>query len=461
MFEIKELIEATGARLATAGIGQKVQGISIDSRTVKSEDAFIAIEGDNFDGHRFIQDVLNRKVSVVIVQRNKRPLYLKYASSNKYKGVAFLEVQDTVRALGDIARFHRKRFSIPIIALTGSNGKTTAKDMVAWVLSRQYKVLKNEGTKNNHIGLPMTLLELTDSHDIGVLEAGTNHFGEVAYLAGICQATVGIITNIGPSHLEFFKTLQGVLREKYSLIDSLKHPALALLNGDDVYLGRKVRAAEKTGSLIQFGIAHPSDFRASDISSKGGKLSFKVNEKYTFTLNTLGYYNIYNALAAIAVARVFGIAYATIIKALADFTFPKSRLQLKKCRYISVIDDSYNSNPLSLRQALEALRSFKTRGRKIFIMGDMLELGDRKEFYHTLAGKEAARVCDVFVTVGMLSRLAAAAARKSGFDTRHLFSCGASLDAKRILFNTVTPCKDDIVLIKGSRGMRLEQIIEA
>ncbi|MFA6216333.1 MAG: UDP-N-acetylmuramoyl-tripeptide--D-alanyl-D-alanine ligase [Candidatus Omnitrophota bacterium] len=469
MFTIDELREATGARVLQGGGGGSMKGVSIDSRTILPRQVFIAIKGDNFDGHDFIDAAIKQGAGCIIKQKgNPVPEKIRRQSSR----TAILEVDNTVKALGDIACFHRKRFSIPVIAVTGSNGKTTTKEMISWVLSERYSVLKNEGTQNNHIGLPLALLKLTSRHEIAVLEVGTNHFGEVANLANICRASIGVITNIGPTHLEHFHDLAGVAEEKYSLIKHLECPALAVLNADDAALYQKIIAPGEDVLSVGFGVSASSDFTASAVSYAGGKLRFcmrhpratssaaPARRKYTFTLNTLGYYNVSNALAAITLGRIFGMGYPDIIARLASFKFPDKRLTLKKFKNITFIDDSYNANPASLKQALDALSHCAARGRKIFVMGDMLELGSGKALYHAKAGEEATRVCDIIVAVGQLSRLAAQAAQRSGFDSKNIFTCDSTCQAKDILFKKISPDKDDVVLIKGSRLMKMEDLFK-
>lgn len=459
MFRINELLEATGGKLLNWAGVENIRGISIDSRGIKPHEAFIAIKGNNFDGHDFINEAVKKGASCVIKETRGKIIPLK--AKIQTDKIAFIEVSDSVKALGDIARFQRKKFfDIPVIAVTGSNGKTTTKEMVSRLLSRKFKVLKNEGTKNNHIGLPMTLLSLNSSHDIAVLEIGTNHFGEVDYLSGICQPNIGIITNIGPSHLEYLRNLEGVFREKYSLIGNLKRPHIAILNADDDLLKRKVSRRTKKPFIIGFGLKNRSDFLASDIKNTGQDLEFRIKGKYRFTLKTLGYYNIYNALSAIIAARLFGIGYTDMAPLLVDFNFPRGRLKLIEIKNIRFIDDTYNSNPLSLKQALDALNSFQAKGRKIFVMGDMLELGSYADKFHYRAGREAVECCDIFIAVGKFSRAAARAARDFGFDKKNIFTCYSAACARDILYDRISLNKNDITLVKGSRSMKMEGVFK-
>ena len=449
MFKVTELLKATRGRLISGSAAITVKDISIDSRSIKKGDAFIAIKGDKFDGHDFIEEVIRKGAACIIKDGSRR--------SAKTPQVACIKVENTTRALGDIARFNRRRFNIPVIAITGSNGKTTTKEMVSTILSKKFKVLKNEGTKNNHIGLPLTLLKLDSSYDLAVLEIGTNHFGEVKYLSSIALANIGVITNIGLSHLEYFKDLNGVFKEKLSLIKGLKTPAIAVLNADDYFLRREALKKIKSPFVLGVGITHKSDFLASSIKMISAKPRFKVNQRFGFALNALGYYNIYNALLAIAVGRIMGLSYRDIASGLAAFNLPRSRLNLREIAKIRFIDDTYNANPVSLKQALGVLGSFSVKGRKIFVMGDMLELGKKSKALHTQAIKDALEVSDILVTVGELTK---GCFNKTILSGDNIFNCNTSPEARRLLFNKLRVGPDDIILVKGSRSMKMEEVFK-
>ncbi|MBM3249260.1 MAG: UDP-N-acetylmuramoyl-tripeptide--D-alanyl-D-alanine ligase [Candidatus Omnitrophica bacterium] len=451
MYKTTELIGAAAAKSAGGNERASATGISTDSRLIRPGEAFIALRGDNFDGHDFIKDVIDKGASIVIAETIPKGL--------TKRGPAFLQVRDTTRALGDIARARRKKFSGVVIAITGSNGKTTTKEMLAHVLSARYKVLKNEGTKNNHIGLPQTLLKLDDAYDCCVLEAGTNHFGEIEYLASICRPNICAITNIGHSHLEFLRDLSGVLREKSSLLRYLEAPFISLLNADDAMLEKIISSQKKRPLTFSFGVRNKCDFKGRFFGPQGGGLEFAVNGRNGFCLNTLGRHNVYNALIAVAAARLLGLDYGTIARRLATFKFPRSRLNLIELNRVKFINDTYNSNPVSFAMALEALRNFDSKGRKVLVMGDMLELGGRSEDFHRQAGRLAASSCDVFVAVGKLSHFAAEEAKALGFDSGRIYFCSSNLEARKALFEKIAPSADDVVLVKGSRSMKLEEIL--
>lgn len=453
MFKVQDLLKATEGRLVSGRQDTLARSVSIDSRVLKPREAFLAIKGKNYDGHCFIKEAIRKGATVIIFQKP-------FSKIKSKERTAFIEVKDTVRALGDIAHFHRQRFDIPVIAVTGSNGKTTTKEMIFWVLSRKFKVLKTSGTKNNQIGLPLTLLGLNATYDLAVLEIGSNHFGEIEYLSRICQPDIGVITNIGPSHLEYFGDLGGVFKEKLALLEGLKEPGIALLNADDPFLKKVLNRTSEKLLALGFAIRSRSDFLAKEIRIQGQGLAFSLNQKYRFTLRISGYYNIYNALAAVACGRIFGMSVSETASRLATFEPLQNRLQWLTLNNITFINDTYNSNPLSLRQALDVLRDFRAEGRKIFVMGDMLELGRKAVEIHRQTGQEAAQICDVFIGVGSLSRWAARAARKQGLKPQDVFLCENNLQARDILYKRVKPGPKDIVLVKGSRAMMLEKILE-
>ncbi|HQJ16325.1 MAG TPA: UDP-N-acetylmuramoyl-tripeptide--D-alanyl-D-alanine ligase, partial [Candidatus Omnitrophota bacterium] len=280
MFTIEELTSASGGRVAAQGKCRNVSSVSTDSRTILPEEAFCAIRGENFDGHDFVPQAVRRGCRCVIVHRGS------HVSAGS--GVTVIEVADTVRSYGAIARFHRMRFNIPVVGITGSNGKTTTKDMLAWILSEHSPVLKNEGTKNNHIGVPATLLRMNRSHTCAVIELGTNHPGELEYLSWICEPAMALITNIGPSHLEYFGDLAGVCREKTSLLRRRAGLRIALLNADDPLLKSRLARPSQKPACFGYGIRAACDFKARAVSPDGDGFRFIMHRKSLIRLKTPG-----------------------------------------------------------------------------------------------------------------------------------------------------------------------------
>lgn len=446
--KVKEIVRVTKGRLVSGDPEREIDlsMISTDSRTLKKGEVFLALDGPNFKGSSFLNDAFRKKAIGAIINSCR--------SKKTWAGKIVIEVEDTLKALQDIASRHRECFDIPVIAVTGSNGKTTVKEMIACILSKKYNVLKNEGTKNNHIGVPQTILKLKRSHDICVLELGTNHEGEIKMLGSIAKPTIAVLTNIGPSHLEFFKDLNGVFRAKIEILATLRPPRpVVIINSDDEYLSRikndKLR-------IIRYGLGEHSDFRARLVSTGRNRIKFIVNEKYEYEINLLGIHNVYNALAAISAASIFKIPYRVVRKSVYDYKPAYMRLNLKNINGLEVIDDSYNSNPLSMKSALDVICNYHARSRWV-VTGDMMELGRMAESFHKMIGRAIAESkIEGLLTLGKLSKYTLSEARKYGM--KSLWHCSTHGEIADIL-NKVAR-SGDAVLIKGSRGMRMEEVIK-
>ncbi len=448
MLTIEEIVASTGATLAQGKPLTRVKGVSTDSRTLKRGELYIAIKGERFDGHRFIKDVIKKGARGIVVSR--RVVVVD-------KDFPVILVDDTTKALGLIAKYHRSRFHIPVIAVTGSAGKTTAKEMIAEVLKTRCRVLKNIATQNNHIGVPATLLKLNRRHQAVVVELGTNHFGEIRWLTEIANPTIVVLMNIGESHLEFFKNLGGVFREKLDIVKGMTKKGVVVFNKDDRYLRNIVRL--KLGhTLVQFGVKNPCDYRAARIMMDTSALRFRVNKGYDVSLNTFAKHNVYNALAAICCGSLLKVSRRNIQKALKDFCFPNGRQKIRVIGGVRVIDDTYNANPVSMRSAIETLESVRNTGRKVIVCGDMLELGMKTAALHRSMGREIAKTSfDYLITVGKYSRLISQEALRKNRNIAGCH-CGSLLEVNQKLKTYVKPW--DTVLLKGSRGMRMERVIE-
>lgn len=448
--KLKDIVKITRGKLLSGDPQKDIDPsrISTDSRSIKKNDLFLALKGDNFDGNGFIVEAF-RKGATGAIGAGPKP----HGLGSK---LAFIRVKDTTRALQDIAAAHRNNFKIPVIAVTGSNGKTTVKDMIASALSGRYRVLKNEGTKNNHIGLPQTLLKLNREHGACVVELGTNHPGEIKILAAIASPDIAVITNIGPSHLEFLGDLDGVYKEKTEIIRYLgKGRGILVLNGDDKYLSR---IKEKGFRIVRYGFDGGDDYAAEILGAGNGRASFSVNLKDIFSIRMPGIHNIYNALAAIAVARLLKVPYALIKRSLARFKPADMRMVRDGSEGIDIINDSYNSNPMSVSAALEVLESYPASSRWV-VFGDMLELGGKSEYFHRMAGVLVAKSgADGLLTLGKFSRYALAEAGASGMREDRLWHCQGHAEAADILKRVAA--KGDVILVKGSRGMKMEKVIE-
>ncbi len=448
MFTIHDILTATRGQLLQGPAKGRVSSVCIDSRVIKKGGLFIAVKGEIFDGHDFIDAVIGRGVRVVIVHK---PVPVQDPR------ISVILVRDTTRALGDVARFHRLRFKIPVLALTGSAGKTTTKEMIAAVLGRTHKVLKNEGTQNNHIGVPLTLLKLKPAHRIVVLECGTNQPGDIIWLADVARPSMAVFTNIGASHLEKLKSIDGVLEEKWALTRFLGRRDAVLVNADDPCLAKKFRP-KNAFKVLAYGIKSKARWQASKIRIlSGGQLSFQVNG-HTVTLNTCGVTHVYNALAAFACGVLFKVPVKKIVAALQSFAFPQGRGQILRLGRGWLINDTYNANPVSMRSALQTLQAIETSSQRIFVAADMLELGGQARALHrSISPAIAAAGVDVLITVGPLAKHLAADLGP-GQEKIQVFACADPESAQKCLAGVFQ--NGDAVLIKGSRRMRMEQVAE-
>jgi UDP-N-acetylmuramoyl-tripeptide--D-alanyl-D-alanine ligase len=425
-------------------------GVSIDSRTIRPKEIFLAIRGQNFDGHDFIPQALDRGAAGVIFSDPGKASFLK-------KDVGGIQVPNTVMALGALARYHRKRFDIPVIAITGSSGKTTTKEMMAWVLGAKYQVHKNHGTQNNLVGVPLTLLSIHSKHDICVVEMGTNRKGEIHRLTQIAQPNVGVITNIGPAHLEFLENLKGVYKEKTELIRNLVTPGIALLNKSDIALARLSRI--KTQPVFFYGINRDCEFNATEINFKVDGITFMLNNAHVMEIKHTALHNVSNAMAAIGCGLLFGLDIGTIRERIRTFDSPDMRLKEIRLKEYILIDDSYNSNPQSLKQAIDMLcRYSQAGGRRILVMGDMMELGDKSQEFHAYFGNYISKKpIDLLITMGSFSKWTSESARKNGMRPEAIYH---GEDCPQVLEFLCAQVKaGDILLIKGSRSMKMERIV--
>ena len=448
--KVKEIVKITGGKLLSGDPENTIEpaDISTDSRDIKKGALFIALTGSNFDGNDFVGEVLKKGAIGAIISGT--------GGRRSGTGKIIIQVKDTTKALQAIAAHHRRKFQIPVVCVTGSNGKTTVKDMAWHILSSKYNVLRNEGTKNNHIGVPQTLLKLNSKHEICVLELGTNHKGEIALLAGIARPTVAVLTNIGPSHLEFLGDLKGVLEAKKEILRYLdKKNGLVILNGDDGLLSG---ISGKEFKILRYGFNGSNDLRAEALTSRSNNIIFVVNNRMVFELNLLGLHNVYNALAAIAAALHFGIGHRTIRETLVNYKPTNMRLELEKVSGINILNDSYNSNPMSMMRALEVVKHYPAKAKWI-VSGDMLELGKESERFHRLIGEAIAK-SDVegLMTFGELSKHTLAQARALGMKRDKLWHCSTHDEIAKVLKKVAK--KGDVVLLKGSRSMRMEKVLE-
>jgi murE/murF fusion protein len=455
---IAEILEATGGDLLSGDLNHSFSGISIDSRNISVDDLFVAIKGDTHDGHSFIGNVIERGVSGLLIDRTKtHRLPGKESIEN---GIVCVTVNDTIRALGDLAAFNRKRSNASVVAITGSNGKTSTRKMAAGVVSRRFSTLSTSGNLNNHIGLPLTLLNLNLDHKWAVLELGMNSPGEIKRLAEICSPEIGVITNIGPAHLEGLGSLDAVMQAKGELLEEIKPDGTAILNADDP---RLLQLADHTSrNVLFFGRSKNARISARSVKGTQTGLSFTLvlpEESITVDLKTPAAFMISNALAAAAVGHLLGLTAGEIKDGLEDFKPVKGRMNiLKTGRGITIIDDTYNANPDSMKAALNTLRSLKGNHTGILVAGDMLELGDHAESMHRNIGRIAAGsdIAELYVT-GQFARTVAAGAMDEDMNARDIFT-GTKEEILEGIKDRLGP--GDWVLVKGSRGMSMETIVQ-
>jgi UDP-N-acetylmuramoyl-tripeptide--D-alanyl-D-alanine ligase len=411
---------------------------------------FVALQGESFDGHDFISAAVEKGAALVITQKVLAKESLPY-----------IVVEDSLKALQDIARYYRRKFRIPFIAVTGSSGKTTTKDMIASVLSQSFKVLKTEGNFNNAIGLPLTLLKLQDSHEIAVLEMGMSSLGEISLLSDIVRQDVGVISNVGTAHIEKLGSRENILKAKLEIFTYFDKGSTAVINGDSDMLAD---FASDKFNIVRYGLEEVNDIYAHGILEKGEEgIDFTVDIEgvpESFTVLLPGIHNVYNALSAIAVARLFGMKTEDIRIGLMGFKPSKMRMDIINTpKGVKIINDAYNANPESMKAAINVLQSLKAEGRRIVITGDMLELGNVSEIEHYNVGSYAALMgIDIIVSVGNFSQAVKNGAEASGVDIRNIYAFPAREEAVILLGQILKA--GDIVLVKGSRGMKMEYIVD-
>ena len=425
------------------------QGYSIDSRTVRAGQLFFAVKGERLDGHDFVEQALGNGAIAAVVRKDQLSRYP--------REMRLLAVEDTLVALQTLATAVRKVWGKTLIAVTGSAGKTTTKEAIAHVLSTRFRVLKSEGNFNNHFGLPLMLVKLEPEYDVAVIEMGMSHAGEIRALAKIAQPEIGVVTNVAPVHLEFFDSLAGIARAKYELVESLPANGVAVLNADDEYVSQFGR--DFKGNVVMYGTRATADVRAEKIQSKGTEgAEFDVEiggVREHATLPLVGEHNVLNVLAAVAVGLERGLKPAEAVGALATLAPGDKRGQVLQVGNVTVINDCYNSNPKALEAMVDALAAMAAK-RRIVVAGEMLELGPAGEEMHRQAGQHIAeKKIDALLGVRGLAQAMVDGARKAG--GRAEFVAGPEEAGEWL----AREARDgDVVLLKASRGVKLEKALE-
>ena len=443
---IAEFISATGEFAP----GEAAQAYSIDSRTVGPGQLFFAVKGERLDGHDFVAQALEKGAVAAVVRKDRL---------GRYPGkTRLLAVEDTLAALQTLATAVRKLWGKPLIAVTGSAGKTTTKEAIAHVLSMRFRVLKSEGNFNNHFGLPLMLLKLEPEYDVAVIEMGMSHAGEIRALAKIALPKMGVVTNVAPVHLEFFDSVAGIARAKYELLESLPANGIAVLNADDEYVSQFAR--EFKGKVVMYGTRAGADVQAENIQSRGAEgAEFDVvvgSVREHALLPLVGEHNVLNALSAVAVGLERGLKPSEAVGALASLAAADKRGQVLQLGNITVINDCYNSNPKALEAMVDALAAMAAK-RRIVVAGEMLELGPAgEELHRQMAQHIAAKKIDALVGVRGLAQAMVESASKAG--TRAEFVESPEKAGEWL----AREARDgDVILLKASRGVKLEKALDA
>ncbi|MCH8209032.1 MAG: UDP-N-acetylmuramoyl-tripeptide--D-alanyl-D-alanine ligase [Nitrospinae bacterium] len=455
--DAKTLSEAVQGKLVLGSPAAKFEGVSINSRDIKAGELFFCIQGEHFDGHDFVRQAIEKKASGIVFSDKAKFESLRQNGA----GIFAIQVADTLHALQALARFNRNQFQVRVVGVTGSNGKSTTKEMIASIAETKYKTLKNRGNLNNHIGLPLSLFDLNQEHELAVLEMGMSAAGEIKRLAEIAAPEIGVITNISAAHLVQLKTLKAVQAAKGELFQALSSEGTAVVNADDplvLELSKTLRSR-----VVTFGIDKPADVTAADIRfRKNSGFDFTVSlfdSKFSLYLPFLGYGNIYNALAALATGHTLGITVENMSAGMGRVHPLSQRGEIIAHNSMTILNESYNANPGSMKDALNTLTRFQASGKKFFVMGDMNELANLSESAHIELGEEVARhSIDYLVAVGKLAGLAAQAAQDAGMEKDRAIALESHQEAVDFLARHTVP--GDCILIKGSRATHMEKVVE-
>ncbi len=446
-----------------------IRDVVIDSRRVSQGSVFVALRGESRDGHNFIADALSRGAIAVIAEERAKSLRL--GPNVHYAGAAGLQpkpqtlvptifvVQSSLKGLQQLAKDWRKKFSSRVVAVTGSLGKSSTKELIASVLRQRFKILKSEGNLNNEIGLPLALVQLNETHERVVLEMGMYALGEIRELCDIAQPHIGVVTNVGPTHLKRLGTIEKIAEAKSELIEALPEDGCAILNGDDQRvraMGTKTRARK-----FFYGLNSKNDLWADEIESLGLEgVAFVVHsgsEQLHLRAPLLGRHSVHTALAAASAGIVEGLSWDEINRGLTDTAAQLRLVAIRGEMGTTILDDTYNSSPASALAALNLLNELS--GRKIAVLGDMLELGTYEKQGHELVGGRAAQVVDSLIAVGLLGRLIGDAAREAGLSQDRVHYADGNAQAIETLRSVMQA--GDVILIKGSRGAKMDEMVVA
>ncbi|MEY2503002.1 MAG: UDP-N-acetylmuramoyl-tripeptide--D-alanyl-D-alanine ligase [Verrucomicrobiota bacterium] len=446
---LAEIAKLAGGSISADDTSRIVSRVSTDSRTLQPGDLFVPLRGENFDGHRFIEQAVERGATGAMVEETW--------SGNAPAHFAVIRVADTLVGYQTLAANYRASLPLKVVAITGSNGKTSTKDFVGATLARKFRVTKTEGNFNNHVGLPQTILAANRKHEIAVWEIGMNHPGEIAALAKLAAPDVAIITNVGVAHIEFMGSKEAIAAEKGALAEAVAANGTVILNADDAF---SESIAKRTRAKIILAGIEIGSVRATDITQDSTGSEFTILEgahRCRAQLPVPGIHMVQNAMLAVAAGRVFGLSLEECAAGLASTPLTKARLQIRDIDGIQFIDDSYNANPDSMKAALRTLAELDAEGRRIAVLGEMGELGAESERGHRDVGEAAAALrIDELIAVGPMGATIARAAEKAGL--QNSVAVGSPKEAAERLEKNAA--SGDLILIKGSRAARMERVLE-
>ena len=457
--EVVDAIKACPKGDGTSYIRSPFPSVSIDSRTIRAGECFIAVAGQQFDGHDFVEEALKKGASTIIFSENS-------VDFSHWRDRAFLQVEDPEVALQALARHVRKRWGKPLLAISGSTGKTTTREFITTLLSQKFKVVQSPGNLNNHIGVPLSLLQLMEEHQVALLELGMNHAGEIRALTKICNPDSALLTNVTEVHLECFSDLDAIAAAKGEILEGLPQEGKFFFNADDFRISRL--ASHFSGEKVSFGLENEAGVRVSDYRLEGlRKTSFTIDargECFTAAVPFVGKHFLYNIAAAVAVAVSFGLTREEICKGIPKLEVPSMRGRVHEVGGeegdpITLWDDSYNSNPQALHMVLETVGQLGGFPRKILALGQMLELGSSSPELHRQAGQQVARSkVDLLVTVGKDGLYIGQGAKEKGFPPEKITHFEDSQEAAEFLVKELGP--GEFLLVKGSRGTRMDRIVQ-
>lgn len=448
--EAMGIIGAGPEKLIQDFSSRQFPSVSIDSRTIQPGQAFFALQGERFDGHAYLEDAQSRGAELLVVSQDPERL-----------GAVYLKVSDVTKALQNFGKHVRVRWGRPLIAITGSMGKTTTRHFIASILETQFGVYQSPGNFNNHIGLPFSLLQLEERHEFAVIELGMNHAGEIDLLSRLCLPTIAVLTNVAPVHIEFFESLDKIAEAKGEILHSLDPKGLLVFNQDDPRLVQLARGYP--GNKISYGFHEEADVRITGYrfdAIQGMDLTIQSERAvYSGRVRFTGKHLLYNLAAAVATADYCGVSRLAVENAFEHLSLPEMRGQVYEMNGITLWDDSYNSNPDASKALIETIKELQTFKRRFLVLGDMLELGSHSARLHFDLGRciPEDRI-DFVITVGEASRRILEGAVASGFPASRASHFELATDASAFLAETAQP--GDLIVVKGSRGMKMERIIQ-